>query len=169
MNPRATMYFGVVSLACGWTAAQSVPSTDTVWVASDDPRDGPVIGAVPYVPFTDSGYTIPGFECITYETCPAGTALLDSSGMYGCGAGCTGSCTRCSGSNLSTSLCIKNPSETCYSSSSLRRCGTTGSGMCFTAPPGTGDNAGCGCTVPLTYPGGNCQFLQCLDLAGIER
>ena len=153
-----------VSIQCVYGQGADTP----VWVAFDDYVDGPRIGGFDI----DDERALrmagaPNYDCKYFDTCPAGTAIFDTNGNYkGCTSSCAGTCTRCSGSNWNAYLCVWTPGDTCDRATSLTRCGKKGTGNCFVAPLGTGDNNGCGCTVPTTYLGGNCVFANCLDLAG---
>jgi hypothetical protein len=139
-------------------------TSELVWVAFDDPVDGPPIGSVDASDPLSA--TIPNWVCDIFDQCPEGAAKITYAGNYaGCTASCTGSCTRCSGSDENCTLCVKTPDGECDTVMSLILCGTEGTGICFIAPGiGEGDNNGCGCSSPPYYGTYNCWLTNCLYL-----
>lgn len=152
---------------CVFTSGSFAQGADSVtWVAYDDPIPGPPIGSIEENPSALRLSSASNWICDLFDQCPEGAAIITTDGAYsGCATDCTGTCTRCSGSDKKAHLCVIATGESCDFATSLTRCGTKGVGDCFTAGEGEGDNNGCGCSIPAYYGTLNCTLVNCLYVA----
>lgn len=165
----AVLFVGFVSA----TGALGQDAGEPIRVGFDDPVFGPAIGGLDGSDRSERsawtvGSGIPNYTCEYFDNCPAGTALITADGNYvGCTTSCTGTCTRCDGSEWLVYLCVRYEGDSCDRAINLTKCGKKGTGICYTDPPaGLEDNNGCGCTIPGSYGTLNCTVVNCLDIAG---
>ncbi|MBL8762914.1 MAG: hypothetical protein JNM07_01425 [Phycisphaerae bacterium] len=140
-----------------WVSPRGVGAAATVLRTAD--------GDTTYALFSeDTGTNAPNWKCVWSTGCPAGTTIINGDGNYvGCGSGCAGSCTACSGSGtMDIQICTKSPGDECNVGGNFVSCGIKGIGTCGTNGSGNPDSNGCYCTPPTQYPGSTlCRFRQC--------